>query len=165
MIKYLLCLPTILLWGLNPILTRLCSDKIGIIPYMLVTTFISCMSTIVISSLFYHSVWGKIKDELFCFHDDITKRWLIIATDSILCLCLPMIFYNLLLSDTSSIAIVVTTTWYGAPLITTVLSIVIFGQSISKLQIVGLFVCLGGIVMINIDEILFYVRTRHYQPL
>ena len=160
--KYLMCIPTIILWGLNPILTRLCSDIVGIRPYMMVTSIVACMATIAINSIMDYKVWSGIKSEYFTPHSDIAKRWIITGVDSIFCLALPMVFYNIMLSDTASIAMIVTTTWYGAPLVTCVLGVFVFSQSISPLQICGIIVCIGGIIMMNIEDIITEFKTRSY---
>lgn len=152
--NYLLFTLTIVFWGVNPILTRLCSDIIGIKPYMIVTTILSSTCTIVINTLLQRDVWNDLNRLLFRQHDDLWKRWLIILTDSILCLSTPSILYNILLSTTSSIAIVVTTTWYGAPILTCILSSFIFKQSISHVKMGGIIVSIIGIVMMNIEDII-----------
>jgi drug/metabolite transporter (DMT)-like permease len=145
---------TILLWGVNPILTRLCSDMIGIKEYMIITTIGSSTAILVINTFMNKYIWLSVIKSMFKHHNDLWKRWLIAVTDSVLCLAAPSILYNLMLSNTQSIAIVVTTTWYGAPIITSVISRYVFNQTLSYLQIGGIIVSIIGIAMMNIEEMI-----------
>lgn len=163
--KYIICIPIIFLWGLNPILTRISSNVIGIQSYIIITTIISSVSTIIIMTCLDIEIWKVTGYGLFSYHEDIKKRWSILFIDSIFCLSLPMILYNYLLNHTTSIAIIVMTTWYGAPLITSVLGIIVFKEYLSKLQVMGFVFCIIGVIMINIENIISEYKTRQYQLL
>lgn len=155
-----MCFWTIVLWGINPILTRLCSDIIGIRPYMIVTTITTTLSIITINTVIQNDIWSEVGHKMFRYHPDLVKRWIIALSDGCLCLAVPTILYNILLSNTNSIAIIVTTTWYGAPILTTVLSFYVFRQVISPLQMGGIVVSLVGIVMMNVEDIIRENRNR-----
>jgi drug/metabolite transporter (DMT)-like permease len=154
--QVILCFITVVLWGINPILTRLGSDIIGIKPYMIATTLLQSISTCVIVSIMENDVWYLLEQGMF-YVSSVKKGltiWAICITDGILCLSVPFIIYNSLLSNTRSIAVIVTSTWYGAPILTTVLSYFVFNQHLTNLQIGGILVSLIGIVMLNIEEVL-----------
>jgi drug/metabolite transporter (DMT)-like permease len=152
----LLCFVTVILWGINPILTRLGSNIIDIKPYMVATTIIQSIATCIIISIMKNDVWYLLEQGMFNI-ETMQKGgiiWLISLSDGILCLSIPFIIYNNLLSTTNSIALIVTTTWYGAPILTTILSYMIFHQELTKLQFGGIIVSIIGIIMLNIEDIL-----------
>lgn len=167
--QFLMSATTIILWGLNPVLTRLCSNIIGIRPYMIITTISTSVAIMTITTILQPSIWKEIQQKMFtntanADAPDMAKRWVIALTDGILCLAVPQILYNIMLSKTASIAIVVTTTWYGAPILTSIISRYVFHQLISPLQFAGILVSLAGIVMMNIEEIIKPTITHAPHP-
>lgn len=51
-------------------------------------------------------------------------------------------------------SVIVITTWYGAPIMTSILSYFIFKENLSLLQIGGVFITIIGLILINIENIL-----------
>lgn len=159
-----MCLATIVLWGFNPILTKLCSDLIGIVPYMMITSVVSSVSTLVINTFIQTDIWDEVQEKMFTTNNpNLVKCWVIALADGVFCLALPMILYNFMLSSSKSVAIVVTTTWYGAPILSTILCYFIFKQHLTYLQIGGIIISIGGIVMMNVEDVIKDVRSMQPQ--
>lgn len=154
-VQAVMCISTVALWGLNPILTRLTSDMMGPRPYMIFTSIVTCVATLAINTIASKSSWSDLNAYMFTTtHPRLMTRWALATTDAVFCLALPSFMYNSLLAGTSSIALVVTTTWYGAPILTSILSRYIFSQPLTNLQIVGITISIIGVVMTNIEDIL-----------
>lgn len=150
--QVILCLITSVLWGISPIVTRLYTDIVGIRVYLIANTVMQGVATCLINSALHKGAWGETGQVMFI--EGEWKRWLLLMGNSILCLSAPFVIYNTLLSNTESIAVIVTTTWYGAPILTSVLGIFVFGQRLSWLQIGGMCVCIGGVVMMNVEDMI-----------
>lgn len=166
---------TILLWATNPILARIGSEMIGIKPYIITSSIFQITATIVIINLLDHNIWRDIYMALLTNNPTIpqtpplntlmatptpqsspslTKKWLVVAIDGIFCLACPFIIYNFLLMSANNIAIIVTTTWYGAPILTAIASTFILNQHLTGLQIGGIIISILGIILLNIEDIL-----------
>jgi drug/metabolite transporter (DMT)-like permease len=159
------CAATIILWGINPILTRIVSQMVGIRPYMITTSILSTTGIVVLNSVMHLNLWSDVWDKMVMSDSpDLWKVWLLTFTDALLCLAVPSILYNILLANTKSVAIVVTTTWYGAPLLTSVLGTFTLGQHLSKMQIWGIFVSLAGICLMNAEDIVRDMRNTEALP-
>lgn len=152
------CVLIVLLWGANPILTRLCSSAIGVEAYMLATSVLSTATTLALTTAVFPGSWRDLSREMFsCSASsavgarELSRRWLIATADSVLCLALPFFLYNLVLTRAETAALVVTTTWYGAPIVTSVIARVAFGETLTPLQVAGILTSLLGVVLTNFE--------------
>jgi drug/metabolite transporter (DMT)-like permease len=152
--QVLLCSLTIGLWGTSPILTRLLTDIVSTRVFLITNAIIQGTATCVINSVIYwkSDIWREAGRKMFVEAE--WKRWLLALCNGVLCLSVPFIIYSNLLSNTHSITIIVCTTWYGAPIVSSLLSWWVFGQRITALQGGGILLCIGGIVMLNIETML-----------
>jgi drug/metabolite transporter (DMT)-like permease len=144
----------IVLWGIYPILTRLSSNNIGVKPYIIISTISYFLGTLIITTIIQKTIWNEIGEKLFKYQDDLAKRWILPIVNGLFCLAVPSILSSILLSTTKSVTIVVTTTFYGSPILSSILSYYIFHQNISKLQFGGIIVSIIGAILINIENIL-----------
>lgn len=139
----------IITWGLNPILTRIGSNLTDPRAYMILFSLINASSLLIINSAIDNDVWSKI--QLF----NTFKPIIIVVIDGIICMAIPAYLYNILVSDkANNISVIVVTTWYGAPIMTSILSYFIFKEKLSFLQIGGVLLTIIGIIMMNIESIL-----------
>ena len=68
-------------------------------------------------------------------------------------MAIPAYLYNILVSDkANNISVIVITTWYGAPIMTSILSYFIFKEKLSLLQIGGVLLTIIGLILINIES-------------
>lgn len=141
---YVYAIVIIITWSLNPILTRYGSTIISINAYTILSMMAYFVGITTIVSIYDKNVWHEIHDK--------TNIKLVVAalTDGVCLLALPFFLYNILISQSDSIGIVVITTWTTAPLLTTIWSYFIYKQSLHWLQIVGIVITLIGIVTMNI---------------
>lgn len=151
--QVLLSLVTIVLWGISTILSRLFTDMVNTRVFLIMNAFIQSTATCVINSVIYRNegLWREVGREMFIKAE--WKRWVIILSNGIFCLSVPFILYNNLVSNTRSVAVIVCTTWYGAPIITSLLGWWVLGQKITMLQGGGMLLCIGGVVMMNVEVI------------
>ena len=151
--QVLLSLVTIGLWGTSPILSRLFTDMVNTRVFLIMNAFIQGTSTCVINSIIYRKegLWREVGRKMFLEAE--WKRWVIILCNGVFCLSVPFILYSNLISNTRSVAVIVCTTWYGAPIITSLLGWWVLGQKISMLQGGGMVLCIGGVVMMNVETI------------
>lgn len=142
-----LCFSIIIVaWGLNPIFTRIGSNLTDPRAYMVLLSVVSTASLLVLNTVADHQVWDKI-GTLFSW-----KPIGIVLIDGILCMAIPSYLYNLLVSSVEhNLSVVVISTWYGAPLVTSILSHLFIGEQLSVLQMGGICVTMIGLVMINIE--------------
>lgn len=137
----------IITWGLNPILTRIGSNLTDPRAYMILFSLINTSSLLIINSAIDNDVWSKIR--LF----NTFKPIIIVIVDGIICMAIPAYLYNILVSDkANNISVIVITTWYGAPIMTSILSYFIFKEKLSLLQIGGVLLTIIGLIMINIES-------------
>ena len=135
----------IVFWGINPLLTRIGSDLITIKPYMIITSILSTGGTMILNSIVEPSLWNTLVEKM-TFH-----VFSIAFIDGIFCLAVPFFLYNILLSESDNIGVVVTTTWCGAPIFTTVLNYLIFNIALSPIQIIGSILATAGILLMSIE--------------
>jgi drug/metabolite transporter (DMT)-like permease len=145
---YIYFLIIIITWGLNPILTRIGSNLTDPRAYMILFSLINTSSLLIINSIIDNDVWSKIR--LF----NTFKPIIIVVVDGVICMAIPAYLYNILVSDKSNnISVIVITTWYGAPIMTSILSYFIFKEILSLLQIGGVLITIIGLIMINIESV------------
>jgi uncharacterized membrane protein len=134
----------IILWGINPILTRIGSDLIDIKPYMIITSILSTGGTMILNSIVAPSLWNTLVDKMTFYIFSIS------FIDGVFCLAVPFFLYNILLSKGENIGIVVTTTWCGAPIFTSLLSYLVFDMKMTPLQMIGGALATVGIIIMSI---------------
>jgi drug/metabolite transporter (DMT)-like permease len=146
-ITYLYFFVIIGTWGINPILTRIGSNLTDPRAYMILFSLINTTSLLILNTIIDDHVWSKIL--LF----NRFKPIIIVIVDGIICMAIPAYLYNILISNTeNNISVVVITTWYGAPIMTSILSYFIFKERLSLIQICGIFITIIGLVLINIEK-------------
>ncbi|KAG1660009.1 hypothetical protein FOA52_009829 [Chlamydomonas sp. UWO 241] len=137
---------TIVTWGLNPILTKAAMRMklVSIETYMIATWSVYIAAILAVTTYQDPSAWASLR-----VLRGSSALVAIVIADGALCLALPSYLYNTMLSSATSIAPVVITTWYGAPLLTTVLEGVLFGKHIGAVQWGGVLLSVIGLAMIN----------------
>lgn len=144
MTTYVFAIIIILTWSFNPILTRYGSTMVSINAYTILSMIAYFVGITTIVSIYDRQVWPEIYNKMQ------PKLFLVSMVDGTCMLALPFFLYNILISKSETIGIVVITTWTTAPLLTTIWSYLIYKQSLHWLQVVGIVVTLIGIVIMNI---------------
>lgn len=150
---------TVIGWGANPILTRFCSNMIGIKQYLFISCIVYAFALCLLITISDINVYQNIRKSFFS-HETSIKIWSIMLVDSIFCFSLPFYTYNILLSTSDSVAVLVICTWYTAPIITSIISVFAFKEYLSRLQILGIFISITGITLINIESILKHFKEE-----
>ena len=130
-------------WGINPLLTHSGSQLIDVKTYTVMTSFFFVAATIILSSISKPGLWVLMSTDMSF------KLFVISFTDGVLCLAVLFYIYNMLLTNSESIGIIVSITWCAAPIVTTILSYLILGMKITSLQCVGMGVAVVGIFVMS----------------
>lgn len=148
---------TVIGWGANPILTKLCSNMIGIKQYLFISCIVYAFALCSMITISDKKIFQNIHKSFFS-HETSIKIWSIMFIDSIFCFSLPFYTYNILLSTSDYVTVLVICTWYTAPIITSIISVFAFKEYLSTLQILGIFISITGITLINIENILKHFK-------
>lgn len=135
----------VIAWGINPILTKYGSQLSNVEVYMVMTSILYTIGVVTFNSAAIPGLWRQM-------YNHLSSRLIVVACiDGVLCLALPFYLYNILLVESDSMAVVITVTWCSAPILTTVLSYFIYNQTLTWIQIGGIFITLTGIFMLMIN--------------
>lgn len=147
LVTYIYFFIIIVTWGFNPILTRIGSNLTDPRAYMILFSLINTVSLLVLNTVMDNHVWSK----MILFNR--FKPIIIVIVDGIICMAIPAYLYNILVSNIeNNISVIVITTWYGAPIMTSIFSYFIFKEQLSLIQICGIFITIIGLVLINIEK-------------
>lgn len=144
--QYLSSAIIIFTWSWNPILTRYGSSLIDIKAYMLLALLFYTFGTIAINLIYDISAWSEMLSKTR------SKTLGVAFVDGFFLMAVPFFLYNVLISNSNSLGILVITTWTTAPLLTTLWSYLVYKQTITLVQLMGIITSVLGIITMQIGE-------------